>query len=58
MNTRRILLVTTFTAGLAVPAVAQPLGQAPLGPGPIGLGPLGPPSVLLSATYFIQNLAE
>jgi len=22
------------------------------------LGPLGPPSVLLSATYFIQNLAE
>jgi len=22
------------------------------------LGPLGPPSVLLSATYFIQNLSE
>ena len=22
------------------------------------LGPLGPPSVLLSATYFIQSLAE
>jgi len=22
------------------------------------LGPLGPPSMLLSATYFIQNLAE
>jgi ABC-type amino acid transport substrate-binding protein len=22
------------------------------------LGPLGPPSVLLSATYFIQNISE
>jgi hypothetical protein len=42
MNTRRILLVTTFTAGLAVPAAAQPLGPGPLGPGPMELGPLGP----------------
>src|SRR6266545_2775514 len=43
MNITRILLATTFTAGLAFPAVAQPVGPGPLGPGPMTLGPLGPP---------------